>query len=72
MKVDSPYQDPGVIRRMQNLKFAEQDQRVPTLSDMLSQLPQCDACRLEISFVWRPCSSAFGDGREETTDEAGE
>lgn len=28
MKVDSPYQDPGVIRRMQNFKFAEQDQRV--------------------------------------------
>lgn len=28
MKVDSPYQDPGVIRRMQNFKFVEQDQRV--------------------------------------------
>lgn len=28
MRVDSPYQDPGVIRRMQNFKFAEQDQRV--------------------------------------------
>ena len=73
MKVDSPYQDPGVIRRMQNFKFAEQDQAgCAHTSDMLPQLPQCCACRLEISFVWRPCSSALGDGREKTTDEAGE